>query len=170
MKLLSRSQVLFIALTCLAATASDADPNRRPKIDANGDGVVDFAEMQAVRPDLTLDEFNKLDTNSDGQVTPDELAAAFTAKMMKRLDTDGDGAVSLKEMEAFGPPHPGFSDRLSGASDQFADPAERFKQFDADGDGKLNKTEFTAMQESMRQQFETMRKHDRRPRPQIDSN
>ena len=163
MKALLWNKVLCVAIFCVAATTASAGPHGRPKIDANGDGIVDFEEMQAVRPDLTLDEFNKMDTNSDGQLLPEELTAAFTAKMMKRLDTDGDGAVTLEEMEAFGPPHP-------DAADRFPDPADRFKQFDTDGDGKLNQSEFTAMHEAMRKQFETMRKQEGRPRPKTDSN
>ena len=169
MNSLLRSQVLIAVVFCLAVTVAGADPPGRPKMDTNGDGIVDFDEMQAVRADLTIDEFNKMDSNSDGQLVPEELAAAFTARMMKRLDTDGDGAVSLKEMEAFGPPHPDAADRPPGAADRFPDPAERFKQFDADGDGKLSQSEFTAMHEGMRKQFETMRKPEGRARPQIDA-
>jgi len=42
------------------------------KIDTNGDGAWSFPELQAVRPDLTIEQFNRLDKNGDGLITPDE--------------------------------------------------------------------------------------------------
>lgn len=123
-----------IALFLLAG-AANAQPPHGKKIDTNGDEVVDFAELQAVRPDITPGQFNAMDKNSDGQLVRDELMAAHLEERMKRVDTDGDGAISLEEMEASRPP-------------QF-DPAERFHQFDSDGDGKLNQQELKAMHEEM---------------------
>ena len=156
MKAISGCGVLIAAVLFLASTAVAADPPRRPKIDANGDGVVDFVEMQEVNPNLTVDEFNKMDSNRDGQLVPEELASAFSAKMIKRIDADGDGSVTLAEMEATGPRHP--------------EAAEQFRQFDTDGDGKLNSAEFTAMHDAMRKEFESMRgKPGRRP-PGSDAN
>src|SRR5262245_33277336 len=46
--------------------------DRVGKIDTDGDGAWSFAELQAVRPDITVEQFNRLDKNGDGLVTPDE--------------------------------------------------------------------------------------------------
>jgi Ca2+-binding EF-hand superfamily protein len=154
MKTILRSKAFVTVLLGVAAATAGAEPPSRPRIDTNADGIVDFQELQAVNPDLTLDEFNRIDTNSDGQLVSEELATAFTAKMMKRLDADGDGAVTREEMENAGPPR--------------RDPAERFQEFDADGDGKLNESEFTAMHEAMRKQFGGMHKHPGRRGPQTE--
>lgn len=42
------------------------------RIDTDGDGAWSFTELQAVRPDLTVEQFNQLDRNGDGLITPDE--------------------------------------------------------------------------------------------------
>jgi EF-hand domain/EF hand len=40
--------------------------------DADGDGALSLAEIQAVRPGMTAERFAELDTNHDGLITPDE--------------------------------------------------------------------------------------------------
>ncbi len=45
------------------------------RIDADGDGAWSFAELQAVRPELSLEQFNRLDINGDGLIGEDERAA-----------------------------------------------------------------------------------------------
>jgi Ca2+-binding EF-hand superfamily protein len=154
MKVLPRSKILVAVIFCLGATTAGAEPHPRARIDANADGVVDFSELQARHPDLTIEEFNKMDSNSDGQLVSEELAAAFTGRMMKRLDADGDGAVSREELEDFGPSR--------------TRPADQVEEFDADGDGKLNQAEFTTMHETMRKQFEAMRGKPGHPGPWRD--
>jgi len=144
------ASVLIAASSLLATDPVSAQGRPRIKLDTNGDGVVDFSEMQAKHPELTIAEFNKMDTNSDGQLIPDELAAAHMAKRMERIDTDGDGAISLEEMEAHQPPH--------------FDAAERFQQFDSNGDGKLTQDELRAMHEEMRKHMpEFMKPRNGRP-------
>lgn len=150
------ASVIFLASSFLVTGTASADGKPRFKIDANGDGVVDFSEMQARHPELTIAEFNKMDANSDGQLIPDELAAAHMAKRMERIDTDGDGAISPAEMEAHRPPH--------------ADPAERFQEFDVNSDGKLNQDELKAMHEEMRKHMPgLMKPRNERPAEDEDS-
>ena len=42
------------------------------EIDTDGDGAWSLAELQAVRPELTAERFNRLDDNGDGVVSADE--------------------------------------------------------------------------------------------------
>ena len=64
----------ILAATLLAATplAAQAHPDRT-KLDANGDGSVDFAEMQAAKADFTVEQFNKADANGDGLLSRDDM-------------------------------------------------------------------------------------------------
>lgn len=126
--------LLAVASLALGTLSAQANPGHRMhKVDSNGDGVVDFNEMQAVRPELTLEEFNKMDANSDGQLGRDELSEARFARRIKMVDKDGDGAISKDEMEEFHRrPHTG-----------------RFERFDSDGDGKLTQAELKSMHEQM---------------------
>lgn len=55
-----------------AAELGDRTSRRRSRIDTDGDGAWSFAELQAVRPDLTVERFNELDHNGDGLITRDE--------------------------------------------------------------------------------------------------
>ena len=51
-------------------------------LDADGDGLVTVAEVQAVYPDVTEDQFSAMDTNADGSLDEAELQAATDAGMM----------------------------------------------------------------------------------------
>lgn len=42
------------------------------EIDGDGDGAVSFEELQAVRPEVTEDQFARMDTNADGVISEDE--------------------------------------------------------------------------------------------------
>jgi hypothetical protein len=44
----------------------------RPNIDTDGDGAWSLPELQAVRPGLTVEQFNRLDRNGDGLIGADE--------------------------------------------------------------------------------------------------
>src|SRR5205809_406702 len=46
--------------------------------------------------------FSSLDTNGDGYISKDELAAASNSADLKKLDTNGDGKVSRAEYSAMG--------------------------------------------------------------------
>jgi Ca2+-binding EF-hand superfamily protein len=45
---------------------------RVEEIDLDGDGAWSFAELQAVRPQLTPDLFNRLDSDGNGLISEDE--------------------------------------------------------------------------------------------------
>lgn len=100
----------------------------RPRLDTNGDGSVDLAEIQAVHPDFTVDKFNAADANGDGLLSRDELRAAHKGARMAKLDTDGDGKLSLDELRQH---RPGMT-------------PEDFAKIDANGDGQLSREELKA--------------------------
>lgn len=120
--------------------------------------------------------FEQLDANSDGAVTPDEIATAMQAQSAARFadaDTDGDGALSAEEMKT-----QIRADRQERMADRIAKLIERadtngdgllqadelaeqrgdrrgpssdrmFDRFDTDEDGSLSAEEFKAAQERM---------------------
>jgi hypothetical protein len=118
---------LVASMALLASAAAQAGGNAdRPRLDTNGDGSVDLAEIQAARPDFTVEKFNAADGNGDGLLSRDELRAAHgKARQHKDLDTDGDGSFSFEEMQKA---HPGLTQ-------------EQYAAFDGDKDGKLTRTE-----------------------------
>ncbi len=110
-------------------------------IDANGDGKITQAEIDAYR----LAKFAEADTDGDGNLSVEELAAQAEArkaerearraemgaeriaKMVEKKDTNGDGMLSADEM--------GDGDRA----------AKMFEKLDTDGDGAISKEELEAM-------------------------
>lgn len=94
--------------------------------------------------------FDRLDTNEDGVLTAEELAAP-SVKLVENADTDGDGALSAEELETFRDAKraerraerdpdtngDGVVDRI-----EFIEAAEkRFDRLDRDGDGVLAEDE-----------------------------
>lgn len=69
------------------------------RLDVDGSGEISEAElanMQAVRHDMMKAlVFERLDTNADGKLTPDEFAPQLAR--LKELDVDGDGLVTQEE-------------------------------------------------------------------------
>ncbi|HOV75550.1 MAG TPA: EF-hand domain-containing protein [Candidatus Hydrogenedentes bacterium] len=120
-----------LSVADLTVGAQDPEARLRALLgiaDANRDGVVTFAELLAVAPDLTQDLFDKLDTNGDGVLTPDDSANATVddprsriAALFGQADANGDGAVTFAELQAVMP-------NLSEAE---------FAMLDRNGDGWL---------------------------------
>jgi Ca2+-binding EF-hand superfamily protein len=117
--------VASLALLSSASAQAGGNPDR-PRFDTNGDGSVDLAEMQAARPDFTVDKFNAADADHDGLLSRDEMHAAHgKGRHHRNLDTDGDGNYSFEEMQKA---HPDLTQ-------------EQYAAFDADKDGKLTRPE-----------------------------
>jgi Ca2+-binding EF-hand superfamily protein len=126
------------ALLALAALAGAAE--RGPPADTNKDGTIDFTEMQARQPGVTIEQFNAIDKDHNGQITREEMRAAGKERMearagerFKKLDANSDGGVTQAELDAA---------RKQGE-------AERFKKLDTNGDGKLSQAEMEAGRKAM---------------------
>ena len=127
--------VACLSMTVLIqACATPAEPPAadRPRLDANGDGIVTREEAQ-VYPRLAT-HFDAADTNRDGRLDAAEVEAGReTARREARAairerwtaaDKDGDGAISQAE-----------------ANESMPRLAKRFGEFDANGDGKISRDE-----------------------------
>lgn len=70
-----------LTLTLIAGGAlAQAEPDAAIDLDQNG--VYSLSEMQAIAPEMTADDFMKLDVNGDGVIDMIEAAAAATAGLM----------------------------------------------------------------------------------------
>jgi Ca2+-binding EF-hand superfamily protein len=91
--------------------------------------MVSLSEYQQAAAEIAAKRFARLDTNGDGQLTPDELQAARRhgpgrrppLERFKKIDTDGDGSLSLAELQAV---HPNMT-------------AEQFNRLDRNSDGLI---------------------------------
>lgn len=127
---MTRATLALTAASALLLGASFAQAHpQKARLDTNGDGSVDLAEMQAAKADFTVEQFNKADTNGDGLLSRDELRAAHGRARFERLDRDGSGGVSLEELKAVKP----------GVT------AEHFGKLDANGDGQVSPEEMQEM-------------------------
>ncbi len=99
-------------------------------MDTDGDGGVSLAEFQARSAEVTEERFARLDSDGDGLLTSQELAARRGHREHRgfepgEIDTDGDGAVSLSELQSV---RPGMTE-------------ERFARMDSNGDGVISSDE-----------------------------
>lgn len=68
-----------IMMTAVAAMTLTAPAWAQADLDTDGDGAVTFEEVQAVNPEVTMDEFAAMDINGDGVIDAEELSAAQAA-------------------------------------------------------------------------------------------
>lgn len=76
---MNRKTLMLIPAALLLATplaAQDA------AIDVNADGMYSFPELQAVMPDMSEDTFITLDANGDGLLDAAEIAAGTEAGLL----------------------------------------------------------------------------------------
>jgi len=124
-----------IALAVLAFTGTSALakgpggklPATFQELDADGDGAVTKAELQAHRSE----RFTHVDTNGDRQLSVEEMQAAAQAKASERVDkmfekhdANQDGLLSADEL-----PKPRRADKM-------------FDRMDADGNGSISEQEY----------------------------
>lgn len=107
--------VALAVLTLLPAVApaQEADPAGHPcppplgrilkQADADHDGTVTFDELAVVMPNLTQEQFDRLDRNDDGVLTTQDVPWHQRRGFLRKLghaDTDGDCSVSFEEAVA----------------------------------------------------------------------
>lgn len=111
-------------------------------------------------------DFASLDTNKDGKITSDELAAARTAEVTD-ADSDKDGKLSADELVAMHMSRAALmadtmaksmitrfdadGDGMLTAAEMATRPAPSVDMFDTDGDGAVSQAELEAAQARMAQ-------------------
>jgi len=153
---MKKSILLAVALTSLIPGGAQAR-ERGPRPDPYGDATVSRLDAAA----KAGQDFDKLDTNHDGYLSDDEMAATlpdirmrtFASRINAVIDTDKDGKVSKEEFVAMA--------------------LQRFDRADADHDGQLTKAERDAAREAMRARFRDRMQsggfgNDRAPPPPDD--
>lgn len=136
--------LLAPAINFAAATGKNARlAEQFRRADADGNGMLSRAEAERAAP-LLAKQFDAIDANRDGQISPEEIrafrrtgrnerrarggpAGAKFEHYFARADADGDGALSRTEAERGLP-------RV----------AKKFARIDRDGDGKLTRQEMRA--------------------------
>jgi Ca2+-binding EF-hand superfamily protein len=123
---MSKRILLSVAALALGSSLALADDRpERPRIDANGDGSIDLAELQAVRPNATVEQFNAADKDGNGLLSREEIRGFARELRGPPVDANGDGAVSFEELQARRP-------NIT---------QEQFTALDADGSGGLSRAE-----------------------------
>ena len=97
------------------------------------------------------DKFKQMDTNGDGAISSAEHAAG-AQKMFTAMDTNKDGYVSAAEMDAQWNAKAGKDAKMSGMK---MSAAEKIKEVDTDGDGRLSAAEHAAGSEKMFAKMDT---------------
>lgn len=79
-----------------AAMAQTFTTGHLTALDANGDGAIDAAELEA----LMAKAFAGMDKNGDGYVTVIEAEGVITPEQWAAANTNGDDGLSLQELQA----------------------------------------------------------------------
>ena len=150
----------------LSAPAFAGGSPDRAKLDVNGDGKIDLAEIQTVRPDYTIEKFNAADADRDGQLSEDEWRSGHGKRhrfgeRYGDLDADKDGNFTLAELRTA---RPDLSQEDYNALDNNSDGKvsqqevkltiadKLFKNMDTDGDGGVSLSEMSAVRSSVTQE------------------
>ena len=73
-----KSAKIALALVLLGSTAGFAEGT----LDADGDGLVTFAEVQAMYPDASEEDFVEADNDGSGALDEDEMAIAIESGLV----------------------------------------------------------------------------------------
>jgi Ca2+-binding EF-hand superfamily protein len=146
---------LFLQYKYLAAIDENADgtitveeidscPDRLRKLDANSDGKLESIEF--LKEDMSkamvlqFGSYKALDSDKDGELSSDEIAAA--AEVLKKLDANQNGKLEPVEYAMDSPRTMGGGGGGGGGRQQ-PSPEDFVKQNDKDKDGKVAKSEMT---------------------------
>ncbi len=101
--------------------------------DTDGDGTISAEELAAYRPEPPSREdlFARLDADGDGALTEVELPPELWERLSP-ADTDGDGGITLDELVAFKPERDRHGPRTDGRCD-----GDLFDRLDQNDDGLL---------------------------------
>jgi Ca2+-binding EF-hand superfamily protein len=95
---MKRSLALGVAMLIAAASTVLANEGKGrwfDRLDTNGDGVIDEAEMDARQ----TARFNEKDANGDGMISKEEFNARAQSRF-SRVDEDGNGEITKEEFTA----------------------------------------------------------------------
>lgn len=167
------------AWAAMKAQRSQMQAKMFSKVDTDSSGGVDKTELQSLIDDVakksgitnssSTDElFSKMDANSDGSLTADELGKGMKEilpppstmdfaqsrsdstssqdDLFSKVDTDGNGAVSKDELQSLMDKMAadGDTSSTSSTSASSSDSSDMFAKLDSNGDGSLTETEFAA--------------------------
>lgn len=157
------------------AAGQPGQPGHHPKLDANGDGVIDRAE--AAKSPRFAGMFDKFDANHDGKLTADERPqhrgrgegrGGRGGDMLAQLDANHDGAIDRAEAakaprlsEHFDKLDANHDGRISaeerpkghggrhGPGGPGGDRGQRMAQLDKNGDGKFSRDELAGHERAL---------------------
>jgi len=106
----------------------------RPELDANSDGSVSAQEFSALRCEMALHMFVRMDVNNDKVLQADELSKAASDERSRRVGPRGRALLAPQEADADGDGQVTLSEFVAAHAKAAAD---AFKELDADGNGLL---------------------------------
>lgn len=135
-----------------------ADMPTFEQLDANADGSITLAEVEAARTAGAGERFAATDTNGDGALSADELIAAAgearegrmaerVATRIERADTNGDGVLQADEIQSRGEGRGPNVERM-------------FDRVDANDDGAISEEEYAQLDGGVHQRGERGPRHD----------
>ena len=123
----------------------DADAGRVFGAGRGGFGGPGHRGPAGAGPGVMAERILTWDANDDGVITRDE-APDWMTERFDQIDTNADGMLEADELQNMRP---------GGRGRPRFQPAERLKQFDADGDGRLTREELPFQMQCMLDRFDT---------------
>ena len=156
---------LAVALAVVPAVAPPVAPDRAARraefqaraqarfaeSDRNHDGRLSLAEFQSAADRNLAERFHRLDANSDGQLTQDELRQAHQQRREKMMKRRQARAGRLQRLRALDTNRDMALDRAE-IGNRMPRLLEHFDQIDANHDGRITRDEMRAARAAMRQQ------------------
>lgn len=69
----------FLAASVITTTTAMAETKLE---DSNGNGTFDYIEMSIAYPTITAEQFTSIDLDEDGEISAEELQAAYDAEVL----------------------------------------------------------------------------------------